>query len=151
MRSALVLDGRFRVFEDGTIFRIRNGVDIPAKTFDVGRASSKTKYKIVSYMDNGKQKNIAVHRLVAIAFIPNPENKPEVDHINVDRKDNRVENLRWATRKENMSNPLNKNKVQAPSILGGEALEKLRKELAERGIILLDRKPRLSKKRIITQ
>ena len=101
MRSALVLDGRFRVFEDGTIFRIRNGVDIPAKTFDVGRASSKTKYKIVSYMENGKQKNIAVHRLVAIAFIPNPENKPEVNHINGDKSDNNVSNLEWVTRKEN--------------------------------------------------
>ena len=44
------------------------------------------------------------HRLVAIAFIPNPEDKPEVDHINHNRGDNRLENLRWVTRKENMNN-----------------------------------------------
>ena len=53
---------------------------------------------------DGKEKNFQVHRLVAIAFIPNDENKPTVDHIIRDLKNNNVNNLRWATFSEQMSN-----------------------------------------------
>ena len=55
---------------------------------------------------NGQRKLHLVHRLVANAFIPNPNNLPCIDHINTLRDDNRVANLRWCTRKENANNPL---------------------------------------------
>ena len=49
-------------------------------------------------------KNYLVHRLVAECFIPNPNNYKEIDHINRNRTDNRVENLRWANRSVNLKN-----------------------------------------------
>ena len=55
-----------------------------------------------------------IHRAVAELFVPNPENKPCVDHINTDRLDNRADNLRWVTAKENCNNPLTiKHKSEA--------------------------------------
>ena len=71
--------------------------------------NNKEGYKLVTLAKNGKLKTFKVHRLVAEAFIPNPDNKPEVDHINTIRYDNRAENLRWVTRKENESNETTKN------------------------------------------
>ena len=53
-------------------------------------------YVRVGLENSGKTKTEFVHRLVASAFIPNPDSLPEVDHINAVRDDNRVENLRWA-------------------------------------------------------
>ena len=52
-----------------------------------------------------------VHRAVAELFIPNPDNKPFVDHINTDRYDNRACNLQWVTQKENCNNTLTKKHI----------------------------------------
>ena len=79
---------------------------------------NKDGYVQVKLWKNCKGKVLAVHRLVAEAFVPNPNNKPQIDHINTDKTNNTVwlnedgsvnyekTNLRWVTKKENINNPL---------------------------------------------
>lgn len=69
-------------------------------------------YHRVTLCKNKEREYCRVHRLVAEAFIDNPENKPFIDHINTIRTDNRVENLRWVTRRENNNNPCTKVKMK---------------------------------------
>jgi hypothetical protein len=59
-------------------------------------------YLMVNVRINKKNQLVGVHRLVAEAFVPNPENKPEVNHINGRKFDNRRTNLEWVTRSENI-------------------------------------------------
>jgi len=59
-------------------------------------------YLVVELRNNGDRKGGFSHRLIAQAFIPNPENKPEINHINGIKDDNRIENLEWCTKLENI-------------------------------------------------
>lgn len=76
----------------------RNKLMTPKKT--------KHGYITITLSKKGEIKTFFLHRLIAETFIPNPENKPYIDHINTIRDDNRVENLRWVTPSENNNNPL---------------------------------------------
>lgn len=67
---------------------------------------NKNGYFIISLCKDGKYETLQISRLVASAFIPNPNNKPCVDHIDTNRENNEVSNLRWVTYKENNNNDL---------------------------------------------
>ena len=66
------------------------------------KAINKFGYEYVCLTINGNQQKKKVHRLVAEAFIDNPQNKPQVNHINGIKSDNKSENLEWCNNQENM-------------------------------------------------
>jgi len=74
----------------------------------LGLSTTKTGYKTVSLHKNGYSRSYCVHRLVAQAFIPNPLNKPTVDHRDRNKSNNIVSNLRWATPQEQCCNQAKK-------------------------------------------
>lgn len=71
----------------------------------------KVGYLLVSLCKDGKQKTFLIHRLVAEDFIPNPENKPEVNHKSENKQDNRVENLEWVWHKDNCNHGTRNKRV----------------------------------------
>jgi len=87
----------YLIFEDSKVINTNNGRELKPILNDKGY------YRIGLRKDN-KQKFFRLHRLIALAYIPNPDNKPVIDHINRNKQDNRIENLRWATRCENQRN-----------------------------------------------
>ena len=83
-------------------------------------------YLYVDLWKNNKSTKCAVHRLVAEAFVPNPGNKPTVDHIDGNRTNNAIENLRWATYSEQNSrfdtHGVRSEKIKVTHELTGEEL-----------------------------
>ena len=67
-------------------------------------STHKQGYKLVALCKKGKAKTFKVHRLVGIAFLKNPDNKEMIDHIDENKANNNVKNLRWATRNDNSAN-----------------------------------------------
>jgi hypothetical protein len=74
----------------------------------------------LSDVTNGRRLTARVHRLVAEAFIPNPESRPEVNHIDSDRTNARLENLEWATRAENGAHGYHHGYVTLPHARGSK-------------------------------
>lgn len=88
-------------------------------------------YSMTFLYKNGKRKKCAVHRIVAEAFIPNPENKPQVNHIDGNKLNNCVDNLEWATNSENQKHAY-KSGLQKPKF-GGENSRARKVECIETG------------------
>lgn len=88
----------YTIYEDGRIFsKYVNRFITPILDRKVGY------YRIALKLDSGGKSHFLVHRLLAIHFIPNPENKEEVNHIDGNKLNNSINNLEWVTRNENMA------------------------------------------------
>lgn len=116
-------EGLYEVSNKG---RVRSFHNATCKTKDkdgILRQFKGTYYSVSLHKDK-KQKTHDVHRLVADAFLPNPNNLPEVNHKNEDKLDNRVENLEWVTHKYNIAYSHNIEKSHIKQRKKTEAFDK---------------------------
>jgi len=100
MRDVKGYEGFYSVTICGKVFTHRRNKFMKPGTGGGGR------YKMVTLTRNGIVKGFLVHRLVAIAYLHNPDNKPEVNHMDGDRENNSLSNLEWVTRKENVDHAI---------------------------------------------
>lgn len=98
---------KYFVCDDGFVYKACSG-SVGFKR--LGGSWNSVGYSQTCMVENGYKEKHLTHRLVAMYFVPNPDNKPFVDHINGNKKDNSAVNLRWCTHKENMNNPKTKGK-----------------------------------------
>lgn len=121
-RDVVGYEGKYKVSNQGRVFSLTRVRSNGGKVYKgrMLRGEYCKSYYCVALLDgNGNYKLCKVHRLVAMAFIPNPENKPQIDHIDGNTKNNNVWNLRWATAKENVCNP-NTLCHKTPLVTGGK-------------------------------
>lgn len=88
----------YQITDDGRVWSKKTNRWLKLLTNDKG-------YYCVNLYNDGKATLKPVHRLIAEAFIPNPDKKPFIDHRNTIRTDNSISNLHWVTQKENCNNP----------------------------------------------
>ena len=92
----------YRITSDGRIWSLNHKKYMkPFKNILKHRPNNQPYLRIALIDKNGKRRKIMVHRLVALAFIDNPEKKPFINHISGNKFDNNIENLEWVTNQEN--------------------------------------------------
>lgn len=90
---------KISVFSDGSVWNHRGSRN--KRRF--GNVSPKGYMKILVRDEEGKSHTVFVHKLVAMAFVPNPDNKPQVNHKDGNKQNNTPQNLEWCTNEENMN------------------------------------------------
>ena len=109
MKDIKNYEGVYAITEDGKVWSYRS------KKFLKPKVKSNGYHEITLSIKNVK-KSCLIHRLVAEAYIPNPEHLPQVSHIDEDCTNNSVENLKWATAKENCNMPKHKERKHASQL-----------------------------------
>jgi hypothetical protein len=89
-------ENRYLISDCGSIFSLK------ANKIKMQRYSPHYEYRVTSLYKNGKNNGVFVHRMVAEAFIPNPCGKPQVNHKDGNKLNNKLSNLEWVTASENI-------------------------------------------------
>lgn len=102
----------FKISNLGNVKKIEKFVLFRSKYLYVpehrlAKTKDKDGYEKVKIFYESKRKNIFIHRLVAFAFLDNPENKPQINHIDGVKNNNKLRNLEWVTNKENVAHSFN--------------------------------------------
>lgn len=99
-------EGLYEVSDQGRVRRIKDE-DNTWNGRIIAGGSDQDGYRVLLLYKNGKRRMFKAHRLVAIAFVPNPTNAPQVNHKNAIKNDNRADNLEWTSCKENINHAVN--------------------------------------------
>ena len=90
--------GNYIVYPNGVIYSLNSKKELKKRIVN--------KYEVVTLFQNKKRKDFKVHRLVAICFLENTENKPFVNHIDGNKLNNNISNLEWCTHRENIDHAM---------------------------------------------
>ncbi len=145
MKAIVGYEEIYSIAENGRVWsHERTNVSINGKTkyeYKIGGKwlkpwiSSKPTYVCITLYKNKKSKHHKIHRLIAQTFIPNLENKPEINHKNGIKLDNRIENLEWVTHKENMQHAYKNGLINksANAKLNWQQIEEIRQNHVKKG------------------
>lgn len=126
-------EGLYAATEDGKIYSYKKKDFIDPHSYNNG-------YKQIQLHKDGKVKNYRWHRLIAMTFIPNPDNLPQVNHKDENKDNNRVENLEWCTQEHNINHGTrnertsSKNKKRVRCIETEEIFESVNAAAAKAGV-----------------
>lgn len=117
--------GRVRTIDHPVWCRVNNSYSIRKGRFCTPTNNNSKRYWRVGVQINNRQKHLAIHRLVAKAFIPNPDNLPQINHIDGDKSNNKVSNLEWCNNGYNQAHAWKNNLKDVTKMSEHSSLRKL--------------------------
>lgn len=107
-------EGLYEISNKGRVYSVKRNKYL--SPYEVHQDAGLRGHRVINLYKNGVYKGFCVHRLVALAFIPNPKNLPVVNHKDGNKQNNNVENLEWCTQKENVEHAIREGRREKVKI-----------------------------------